>query len=92
MSSPYYETWTDFASCRSIGGDLWFPEVGEPTWVAARRICESCPVMWQCRDWVMRTELGFDRSRRFGITGGLTPSQRAAYEPAWIAEQQEGAA
>ena len=89
--NPYHEPWTESASCREVGGDAWFPEVGDPTWKEARRICLGCPVMWPCRDWAMRIELGLDRSNRFGVAGGLTPSQRAAHEPEWLAEQ-EGAA
>jgi hypothetical protein len=89
--NPYHEDWTEFAACRSIGEDLWYPEVGEPTWKQARQVCQSCPVMWQCLDWVMRVEHGLDRSNRFGVTGGMTPSQRADYQPQWLAEQ-EGAA
>jgi hypothetical protein len=88
----YYQAWTEAAACRSVGGDFWFPEVGEPTWMAARLICQACPVLSICRDWVMRTELGVGPKARFGVTGGMTPSQRIAYEPQWLAEQAAGAA
>jgi len=88
----YHEDWTKLASCRSVGGDFWFPEVGEPTWMQARRICKTCPVLWQCVDWVMRTELGVGPKSRYGVTGGMTPNQRVAYEPQWLAEQAAGAA
>lgn len=86
--NPYHEPWTEFASCRSISGDMWFPELGE-AWRDVRNVCLACPVLWQCRDWVMRTELGLSKSLRFGITGGLTPNERVDYEPRWLAEQEE---
>jgi len=89
MGNPYHEDWTAFATCRSVGGDFWFPEVGEPTWMEARRICKTCPVMWQCLDWAMRTELGVGPKSRYGVAGGMTPSQRTAYEPEWLAGQEE---
>ena len=29
MNSKYYEPWTESAACSQVGGDLWFPEIGE---------------------------------------------------------------
>jgi hypothetical protein len=90
--NPYYEEWTESAACRSVGGDVWYPEVGDLTWRDARRICSECPVLSFCRDWVMRTELGLGPKSRHGITAGMSPLQRHTLEPAWLADQEAGAA
>jgi hypothetical protein len=90
--NPYYDTWVESASCRSVGGDVWYPEPGDPTWKQARLVCNDCPVLDACRDWVMSVELGKDHKTRFGITAGMSPVQRKKYEPQWLAEQQGDAA
>jgi len=90
--SHYYEPWTESASCRSVGGDVFYPEPGDLTWGQARQVCRGCPVLGACRDWVMRTEVGKDHKQRFGITAGMSPVQRKKFEPQWLAEQAGDAA
>lgn len=85
--NPYYQAWTESAACRSVGGDVWFPEVGDATWIDARRICGECPVLADCLEWVMRTELGQSHKARYGITAAMSPIQRHRYEPQWLADQ-----
>ena len=86
--NTYHEPWTESASCRSVSGDFWFPEVGEPTAFQARRICGECPVLADCREWVMGVELGQGPKARYGIVAAMSPIQRWKFEPQWL----EGAA
>ena len=76
--------WTIDALCASIDGDLWYtdPE-GAGTGMEGRtaiRICGDCPVQAQCLHAAMRLEQGMGRKSRFGIWGGLTPTQRATLD------------
>lgn len=85
------EPWIERAACRSIGGEVFFPEVGED-WKGAREICAGrCKVRLQCLDFAMRTELGIAVQSRAGLWGGLSPTQRKKYEPEWLAEQVSAA-
>jgi WhiB family redox-sensing transcriptional regulator len=55
----------DDALCAQIGGDLWFPEVGEGT-KEAKDTCARCPVAAQCRAFAIAG------GHRDGIWGGVT--------------------
>ena len=86
--SIYYEPWTESAACSQVGGDLWFPEIGESL-LEAKRICMfNCSVQYQCLDYAMRTEQGLSRVSRHGLYGGKSPLERSRYEPQWLAEQE----
>lgn len=84
----YYEAWTEFASCREIDPELWYPEKGgsvkDPV-----SVCHRCPVRLQCLEKAMQDELGHGRPYREGIWGGLSPSKRHKYEAEWLAQQAE---
>ena len=83
----YYEDWTEFAACREVGGDAWFPEIGENT-PLPKQICKTrCSVRAECLDYAMRLELGKCHSIRHGLFGGMSPGERAKYEPQWLALQ-----
>ena len=89
---PYYEPWTEAAVCREVGGDGWFPEPNDD-WNQPRKICMSaCPVLMDCRDSVMRAELGRDHKGRYGVWAGMSPLERKRHEPEWLAEQEASAA
>ena len=65
--------WHDDAACRDVP-DLMAPAEGEPEDTdTARRICDACPVLADCRAWVLALSQEFDPS---GIVAGLTPQQR----------------
>jgi len=90
--NKYYEEWTEQASCREIGGDEWFPEIGQSP-IEAKRICMfSCPVRFECLDYAMRLEQGLSKTLRHGLFGGLSPTARIQYEPEWLAQQEVTAA
>jgi WhiB family redox-sensing transcriptional regulator len=60
--------WVDKAACKGMTA-LFFPEKNEaPTADWARRICNTCPVQDECREYGMQ--------ERFGIWGGLSEMQR----------------
>ena len=65
------ETWQEHALCAQVGGDEWFPEIGD-SMDDARQICGRCPVATAC----LRDALATDE--RFGIRGGLSPRQRTS--------------
>lgn len=89
---PYYEAWTEHATCRTIGSEVFYPEMGE-SWTEALKVCKTaCPVRLQCLDFAMRTELSRPVLHRFGVYGGLKPFQRSKYEADWLTEQQDSAA
>ena len=60
--------------CAQIGGDGFFPSLtalGEVA--AAKRVCAGCPVRAEC----LADTLAWEQpTRRFGIAGGLTPTER----------------
>jgi len=79
--------WTDYADCRSVGPAPFYPEKGD-TWSVGIDVCRICPVRLRCLDFAMRLELGRPTKHRFGIFGGLKPSQRRRYEAEWLATQE----
>lgn len=85
------EPWMERGACRSIGGEVFFPEIGED-WHEARKVCtDRCPVTMQCLEFAMRVEQGTSLHARAGLWGGLSPKQRKDYEPAWLAGRIEAA-
>ena len=85
--------WVRQAACLEIGPDAFYPVGPADDWVTPRAVCiERCSVRLLCLDRVMTFELGTDHKTRHGIVGGLSPLERKAYEPEWLAEQSEGAA
>lgn len=61
--------WTDHALCAQVGGDVWFPEVGERTG-PAKAICRRCPVRRPCLLFALAT------GQNHGIWGGLSTQER----------------
>ena len=91
MSDLGPDDWTLDALCGQTYPDLWFPQVTatDEQRHAAVRICHDCPVQAQCLHAAMRLEQGMGRTSRFGIWGGLTPTQRAAMDAAHIKTVEE---
>ena len=61
-------TWQRQAACRDKQ-DLMFAPNGQRQ-PEARRLCESCPVLAQCAEWALATEL------RHGFAGGMSAKAR----------------
>jgi WhiB family redox-sensing transcriptional regulator len=70
--------WRQGAECADVDPEIFYPLDLDPTGPAvttAREICADCPVRLDCLLDVMTGE---DPARRWGITAGLTPDERAA--------------
>jgi hypothetical protein len=70
--------WMDQALCAQTDPDLFHPEKAGDHYRNARRICGSCPVQQQCRDFADRVEDDAGEGRRWGLWASQTPRQRAA--------------
>lgn len=65
------EAWMADGVCRSVGGELWFPEKGDHYSASkARAICQDCPSKQPCLEYAM------SRNERFGIWGGASERDR----------------
>ena len=70
--------WRNAAACVGVDAELFYPEdlrSGSAAVAAAKQVCAGCPVRKICLADVMAWE---DPARRWGITAGLTPAERAA--------------
>ncbi len=83
--------WRNDAECAEVDPEIFYPLDLNPTGpavTAARAICAGCPVRLACLLDVIEGE---DPARRWGITAGLTPDERAdvfagrRISPAWAA-------
>lgn len=70
----------------ALGPDAWFPAGGELGFdyaEAARpaiAVCNACPAVRDCLEWVLVAERGQVKGARAGIYGGTTPHAR------WVAD------
>lgn len=67
--------WRDLALCAiHPDKDLWFPPGDSPRYAEqvekAKRICQACPVIWQCATWAT------ERQEPHGVWGGLSERDR----------------
>lgn len=70
--------WHLDAACVGVDPETFYPLNLDPTGpavTAARRVCADCPVQLACLLDVMAGE---DPAMRWGVTAGLTPTERAA--------------
>lgn len=75
---PLDQEWTALALCTEVGGDIWFPDKGEPS-RAAKAVCNKCPVKRECLDYALAYESGemdTQTSYASGIFGGLSEHER----------------
>lgn len=61
--------WIRDAACGGMDVNEFFPDGGAPS-TRAVRVCNACPVRFECLGWAL------DNREEFGLWGGLTPSQR----------------
>lgn len=62
--------WQQDGLCRQVGGDLFFPEPGDGTTSAAKRVCAACPVVSECLEYALAAR------ERWGVWGGLSERER----------------
>jgi WhiB family redox-sensing transcriptional regulator len=69
---PVSRNWEDYAACQGSDGEWWYPISDTLTAdnLAALEICGRCPVREQC------LAAGLERSKGYGIWGGMTSGQR----------------
>ena len=68
--------WAEHAACRDEPTDIWYPTRRGPVavdWTRPRSICQSCPVLTDCRSYAVAHEPDW------GMWGGLTPEERRAF-------------
>lgn len=80
MTAP---SWRESALCREMPDAVAPEDDGDGTFFArpsaaqAIRICRLCTVTTACLTAALHEEAGLDRADRYGIRGGLTPTERA---------------
>lgn len=75
LGAPY-RPWEARAACRGMHPDVFHPPEKSPEHFVeyAKRICQRCPVLQECRDWYLEHE----RGRPVGVAGGMSPEERKA--------------
>ncbi|MGO4600364.1 WhiB family transcriptional regulator [Terrabacter sp. 2YAF2] len=74
LQSLLEPAWMRDAICASVDPDLWFQESDTSSARRAISLCHECPVRAMC----LASALVF--REEYGISGGLTPSQRRPLE------------
>lgn len=62
------EEWKDYAACKGMGPELFFPERGQ-SHAPGKRVCARCPVTAQC------TQYADDTGSEHGMWGGVLRSR-----------------
>lgn len=71
--------WLDHKACTDNQDADFFPDTPSRAPAAYRRArttCMACPVRAQCLEAALAEERGVGRPMRFGMRGGLSPTQR----------------
>jgi WhiB family redox-sensing transcriptional regulator len=63
--------WTK-ANCQGTDTDSFYPEVGSSIGYTALRVCESCDIIEDCREYAIKHE-------KHGVWGGMLPVARKEY-------------
>ena len=66
------QEWRTQARCRGDAELMYDTEAVEE----ARAVCLKCPVLAECREWIMADEKGAALGSRWGVTAALTPKER----------------
>lgn len=71
---PSMDGWREFALCRGMDPDIWYPDRGTTTDETrqAKAVCEQCPVREACLEYALLAHE--DR----GIWGGQSAKERRA--------------
>lgn len=85
--------WREDALCRQVDPEAFYPvSTTDPhAYDDARAICALCPVRDACLAAAMTAEGGAGAAARFGMWGGMTPSERAALYSRTMRRKREGA-
>lgn len=72
----YPEGWSKRAECAGKHDTMELPHLR----AEAKALCASCPVVAQCLDHLMRSEVGKPAGERAGYGGGMSAVDRARHE------------
>lgn len=81
MTSIHPHEWAERAACIGYPDDAFFPTEGRQANLA-RRICATCTVRTDCLTLALTAEAGIARAARYGVFGGLDPTERHQLDPA----------
>jgi len=74
--------WRMRAACCGLDPDIFFPaHVSSRREIAAKRVCEQCPVVGECLSWAM------SHREDWGIWGGLSENERRRLRASWLASR-----
>ena len=66
--------WAEHASCRGLDADIFMATRGDLLKIReAKKICEQCPVMMQCREYSLHLAQNYDT---YGVFGGWSRNER----------------
>ena len=68
--------WLGVAACRGADPEVFFPPL-HGSFTEAKRTCEGCGVIAECRAFADRCERDLPVGYLFGFIGGESPLQRA---------------
>lgn len=63
-------TWLEYAACRGVDPELFFPGRGRSSNAEAKRVCAGCPVRVQCLNYSL------DNGEKYGVWGGVSEKER----------------
>ena len=74
MSNIHDTQWMQYADCTGMPIDIFVPAVHENAKINyAKKICETCPVIYDCRAYSLRLARTYDLH---GVYGGWSQKQR----------------
>ena len=62
--------WARDGACTTVDPEIFFGDSRDHPFGEAIAVCSTCPVIDQCLDYAITANI------RYGVWGGLTPSQR----------------
>lgn len=69
--------WMEYAACKGMNPEAFMPERGDNLKIqAAKKMCHSCPVLFDCRKYGLQMHRAIELH---GIFGGLTRMEREDY-------------
>lgn len=63
------QVWREEAACRSVPVEIFYPQTDAEA-TPAKIVCRTCEVRETCLEWALAVD------ERFGVWGGLTPTER----------------
>jgi WhiB family redox-sensing transcriptional regulator len=69
------DVWQDHARCQNEEPEIFFSQT-ESDEAKAKKVCQGCPVIKECRAFILSWEKGAALEDRFGIYAGLTAAER----------------